>query len=290
MPENSQLVFSWLKVFTMSIETLQLPLQCVSLHSFATQLVFAFVTPLVLAALACICALYVSIGKVRHKKRSGRNETVLRVTQRQVAPFLLGLLFLAFPVASSLAFNAFACDTMDDGSAYLRHDLSVECHSPQYRGTVLPLAWLVISTYAFGIPLFFLLLLLRARSSLLSGHYSHLTILTTFLWSGYKRTYYWFEIPELARKLFFVGFALLISPGSITQLVVCSQVQHPYPRVRPLARAHPHPYPSPRPQSLSPTATVATPALTHTPHTIRWPSAIFSPSSSPVRSRPTPTN
>eukprot|EP00964_Phaeocystis_antarctica_P047425 scaffold27425_cov69-Phaeocystis_antarctica.AAC.12 len=56
----------------------------------------------------------------------------LRVGGLIALPHLLKLSFLVFPMVSSAAFQAFACEEFDNGKSFLRADFAVECYTPEH--------------------------------------------------------------------------------------------------------------------------------------------------------------
>ena len=87
-------------------------------------------------------------------------------------PLALKATFLCFPMVSSLAFRTFHLDCLDNGRAYLVADYSLDCGtcdvatrellepSAAYE-RVRTLAYVAILLFPFGVPFFYLVLLLR---------------------------------------------------------------------------------------------------------------------------------
>lgn len=61
------------------------------------------------------------------------SETALQnVLQKHISAALF-LTFFVYSSVSSVLFQMFACDTLDDGKTYLRADYSIECDDPNHR-------------------------------------------------------------------------------------------------------------------------------------------------------------
>eukprot|EP00964_Phaeocystis_antarctica_P016978 scaffold9345_cov70-Phaeocystis_antarctica.AAC.3 len=179
-------------------------------------------------------------------KRNERKAASLKAGLIRALPYLMYLLFFAFPMVSSRAFQAFDCEEFDNGSRFLRVDYSLDCNDAEH-GRVVSLAWVAIALYPIGIPLLYLALLLSARKAILTEQPTDLSRSLTFLHQDYEPSMYWWEMVEISKKaraapmplhahshcvrmphipsvcapqLFLVGFCVLIRPGSTVQLVI----------------------------------------------------------------------
>ena len=84
-------------------------------------------------------------------------------------------------------------------------------------------AWAAIAVFALGVPLGTLALLFHVRDALTHGRSTPLTRATQFIHREYRPTFFWFEVVEVLRKGYFVGFAAVIfTPGTISQLATSS--------------------------------------------------------------------
>ena len=134
-------------------------------------------------------------------------------------PWLLTLMFLVFPMVSSAAFRAFSCEKFDDGRSFLRADYSVECGSDEhYRAK--GLAWFGILLYPGGTSVLYAVLLQRVRSAIVHKRPTTLSRALDYMVRDYEPEFFWWELFEMWKKLFLVGFAVLILPGSIEQLFI----------------------------------------------------------------------
>lgn len=86
----------------------------------------------------------------RRSRQQGRFEDVRKLRSGTYSLFLV-LLFLIYPSVSSTILATFVCRTFDDGSSWLRKDITVNCEAPDRAG------WLVLASfgvviYVIGVP------------------------------------------------------------------------------------------------------------------------------------------
>ena len=162
------------------------------------------------------------------------------------------VLFLVYPSCSSAVFQAFMCDEMDDGSAYLRVDYSMRCYAEnkgawdeEYIG-VMVYAILMSFIYPLGTPLLYVAVLYANRDAIAEvDRLERLLPVTEArpekfhdlvrqkirqkqlgkgglprLTGGYEMRVYWFEVFECVRKICLVGLPIFLDPGSSAQLIV----------------------------------------------------------------------
>ena len=143
-------------------------------------------------------------------------------------PLTMLILYFAFPPVTALAFRLFEdCTTFTDelgeSQAFLisdRKHYAVPCPSDELKGAQ-STAWLAIFLYPVGIILLSAWLLYLGRSTLLLEQESTpYTRSISFLHAPFKPTYFYFDLLELAKKLFLIGFASLIEPGTLAQITV----------------------------------------------------------------------
>ena len=181
---------------------LNLPWACIRLGGYAARLRLMCAAPLSLTALIFgIGALSSTQVRWQHQPngdgaaRSNRRRlTVVAkegVSWLRSLPFALRLTFLCFPAVSSLAFQGFDCDVMQDGHAYLRVDLSLEC--AQVRGVwvvadqgVRAAVGVTILCYTCLVPLLYMGLMWRARRALLLLQPTALSRALSFLTDDYE--------------------------------------------------------------------------------------------------------
>jgi len=168
------------------------------------------------------------------------------------------VLFLVYPSCSTAVFQAFMCDELDDGSAYLRVDYSMQCYaenkgaySEDYKG-VMAYAILMSFVYPLGTPLLYTAVLYANRVAIAKVDRLERGLMKFIkspetedatgklreavhekirqknlgsgglprLTGGYEMRVYWFEVFECVRKICLIGLPIFVDPGSSAQLIV----------------------------------------------------------------------
>lgn len=160
----------------------------------------------------------VASRKFRSSERTTRN-----VKYKHVSSVLL-LTFLVYSNVSSILFQMFACENLDDGNNYLRADYRIECDSSKHRALQV-YAGLMIVVYPLGIPAFYAFLLYRDRSVLMKseskrGADSERVRPTSDLWTPYKPSMFFYEVIECMRRILLAGVVVFIYPNTAAQLAV----------------------------------------------------------------------
>ena len=160
--------------------------------------------------------------------RRGDRGLIDAVLLGYAVPLTLLILFFAFPPVTSLAFRLFEeCTTFSDelgeSQAFLissRKHYAVACPSDELADAQ-SLAWVAILLYPVGVVVFsaWLLYLGRARL-LLKEQDTPYTRSIAFLHAPFVPSYFYFDLLELCKKLLLIGFASLIEPGSIMQIMI----------------------------------------------------------------------
>ena len=214
VPKQVSALLSVFEVFNINIAGIGLPMQCLGLGTYQQQLLMTMLLPAGVAVVLVLGFLLRSFCCVREIKGSRLLHGLLAAL-----PWLLPLSFLVFPMVSSAAFRAFSCEAFDDGRLYLRADYAVECGT-DVHGRAESLAWLGIALYPIGISLLYVALLFLARQAILDSKPTSLSKTLDFLVRDYEPAYLWWELVEAWKKLFLVGFTVLVNPGSVVQLVI----------------------------------------------------------------------
>ena len=149
-------------------------LQCLDLHGFINTLIFYMAVPLVLAVLFVLSAASCLLCKSRF------TPTALLET---AVPPLLKLAFLAYPLVTNFAFDAFSCYKFED-SQWLKADIDIECGTPKHD-RARALAWAAIIFYALGLLALNASLLFAARRAILTNTPTTLSRATAFLYREY---------------------------------------------------------------------------------------------------------
>ena len=213
LPAEVAKMLAYLDVFNINLAGL-LPMQCFGLGSYERVLAATLITPLVLAAvIIAVCLGRSCLTNV------GSRTTRLQRGLLAALRWLLSLTFLVLPTVTSAAFQAFSCEDFDDGRRYLRADYSIECGGDAH-GLTEGLAWTGIAFYPIGVLLLYAVLLARVWPAVTSEKPTPLSRAMDFLVRDVTPAYLWWDLAEAWKKLFLVGFAVLLRPGSIEQLII----------------------------------------------------------------------
>ena len=195
MPASVAALLDTFDGLNLNIDAVGLSLPCLQLGSFFDRLLFVMLSPYVIALLI------VAWCTTAEALAANRTSTRLKGGLIRALPYLLGLSFLAFPMVSSLAFQAFSCESFDDGTRFfLRADYSLNCDTDEYDA-VMNLAWAAIVLYPLAIPLVCLVLLLSTRKAILTEQPTPLSRALAFLHQDYEPSMFWWEIVEIAKKV-----------------------------------------------------------------------------------------
>ena len=192
MPASVASLLNFFDVLNLSIDALGLPLSCLQLGSFFDQLLFLVLSPCVLGLLVLACS---TATEVLTKRKAASPKAALI----RALPYLLYILFFAFPLVSSRAFQAFDCEEFDDDTRFLRVDYSLDCNDVEYS-RVVSMAWVAIALYPIGVPLLYLALLLCARKAILTEQPTDFSRSLTFLHQDYAPSMFWWEMVEISKK------------------------------------------------------------------------------------------
>ena len=157
---------------------------------------------------------------VRQHRRSP--DTVLRdIRQKHVSTALL-VTFLVYSSVSSVVFQMFDCDELDDDKSYLRADYRLECDSPKHRALKV-YAGIMIFFYPVGIPGLYAFLLFSNRHILRdiqSRKESSVLKSMSDLWNPYKPQRFYYEVIECGRRIMLTGVIVFIYPNTAAQIAV----------------------------------------------------------------------
>lgn len=206
---------------------------CVFDVNFHDRLVISTITPI-----AVIVFLGATYGlAVRVHRRS--DEALEVIWQKHLSVVLL-VTFLVYSAVSTVVFQTFSCDSLDDGKTYLRADYEIDCDSPEH-GFFKIYAGVMIAVYPLGIPAFYTFLLVRNRALLkdeLRREEASATKPTSNLWKPYKPSLFYYEVIECARRVMLTGLVVFIYPNTAAQIAltlvmafifaIVSEVLRPY--------------------------------------------------------------
>ncbi|EOD21749.1 hypothetical protein EMIHUDRAFT_207811 [Emiliania huxleyi CCMP1516] len=145
----------------------------------------------------------------------------LRLLAIALSPAALGLLDLT---PAGLAYTISPPNEPLRQVSYMRQDASVECGTEDHE-SITDVATGFIVLWPAGSLVLFTSLLAACYKPLQAKTPNALTRATAFLHREYEKTWYWWEVVELARKLVLTGFVLLIpEERAFVRLVVATLV------------------------------------------------------------------
>jgi len=232
-----------------------MPMDCIANFGFFGALIVRTAIPLLLIMLLA------GLSKLFRSKTILCKTIVCRNKVEIANMFSSGwfvVLFLVYPSCSTAVFQAFMCDELDDGSAYLRVDYSMQCYaenkgaySEDYKG-VMAYALLMSFVYPLGTPLLYTGILYANRDAIAKVDRLERGLMKCIkspktedatgklceavhqkirqknlgsgglprLTGGYEMRVYWFEVFECVRKICLIGLPIFVDPGSSAQLIV----------------------------------------------------------------------
>ena len=157
-------------------------------------------------------------------RRNHRSEGALQNVQQKHISAVLRLTFFVYSNVSSILFQMFACEQLEDGKFYLRADYRIECDSVKHEKLQVYAAIMIIM-YTFGIPVLYATLLSKNREILQNDVSSRKScsprvLPTTSLWRPYKPRVFYFEVIECIRRALLVGVIVFFNPNTVSQIAV----------------------------------------------------------------------
>ena len=192
------------------------PLECLGWSGYQARLIFYTVIPIIIAA---IVLMVVTLRRLLVGDRLS-----MAAVLQAAAPLLLKLAFLAYPMVTNVAFEAFPCHKFNVGGAqqqqWLKADVSIECGKHAHHN-VIALAWLAIGLYPVGLLVLTGTLLCCARSAIASRRATPLSTAIAFLHREYEPHMWWWELIEMFRRLLLVGLMqIMVTSGSTLQIIL----------------------------------------------------------------------
>lgn len=164
-----------------------------------------------------------------HKVALDRNrgsEDALRCIRQKYMSVVIFVTFLVYSSVSSVVFQMFDCEHLDDNNFYLRANYTILCDSTKHR-TLQVYAGLMFIVYPLGIPVFYSWLLLRNRSVLEDENrrLNDTSVQSTLsLWRPYKPLRFYYEVIECARRILLTGTALLAKDDDAAKIAAALMV------------------------------------------------------------------
>ena len=168
-------------------------LECIGLRGYEATLALYIATPIVLSVLLLVVvALRLWCG----------SQLSVPVLFEACTPLLLKLFFIAYPLVTNVAFEAFSCypfTSVEDGvevvRGWLKADVQIECWTPDHSSAI-NLSILAICLYPIGVLATNMLLLFLARKAIQSGKCTPLSNSIAFLYREYEPEMFWWELIE----------------------------------------------------------------------------------------------
>lgn len=201
-----------------------LSVSCVVETNFYSRLIFATMGPLVV--LGALAATYTV-----SRSRNQHSPAGMQAAKHKHLSIALFIMLVVYSSVSFNIFQTFFCETLDDGTDYLRADYSLTC-SEDLHTAMKVYAGLMIFVYPIGIPAVFAWWLISNRNDLLkvevgptanvlagANSLDHLQSMRG-LWGPYKPHRYYFEVVECGRRIVLTGLAVFINPGSASHVAL----------------------------------------------------------------------
>ena len=163
-------------------------LECLGMRGYVATLALYMIAPPVLALLILLIALARMPSKSRH---SGAE-----LLETAVPPLLM-LFFLAYPLITNIAFDAFPCHEFNE-SEWLKADVAIQCGTPEHDDAK-ALAWVAICLYPIGLLVLNASLLYTARRAIQSTscgveRTTPLSRAISFLHREFEPHLFWWEV------------------------------------------------------------------------------------------------
>ena len=156
-----------------------------------------------------------------YKFRGSTQDTQQNIRHKHMSMALL-VTFLVYSSVSSVVFQMFACEHLDDGKRYLLADYKIDCDSAKHQFLQIYAGFMVL-LYPVGIPFFYAWLLFCNRRLLQDENYRVETLAVrsmSDLWKPYKPHRFYYEVVECGRRILLTGIIVFVYPTSASQIAV----------------------------------------------------------------------
>ena len=187
---------------------------CLLEVDFHDRLLWTTISPLVIMGL-----LGITYTTAMHRNLTSP-ETTIRHIQHKHVSMVPVVIILVYSSVSSVVFQMFACDDLDDGKRYLRADYTIDCDSSKHRVLQIYSGFMIL-LYPVGIPaLYASLLFWNSTSSAGSLTLQETPLIRSIssLWKPYKPQRFYYEVIECARRVSLTGVIVFIYPNSAAQV------------------------------------------------------------------------
>jgi len=125
------------------------------------------------------------------------------------------LMFMTHPNISQWTFLVFTCEELETGRWFLQEDLDTECGTPIHFMWEMACGLPFMLLYTIGIPGTALYLLNKNKQNLQN---SHVKLKFGFLFDGYERRYFFWELWVMMRKICVIFVTVFLTPyGPMTE-------------------------------------------------------------------------
>lgn len=155
------------------------------------------------------------------RRNRGSEDALRNVRHKHVSAALL-LTFLVYSSVSSVLFQMFTYDPIDDGKNCLRADYGIECDFAKHDALQFYAGFMIL-LYPVGIPALYVALLFRNRDVLKeqADRGDNLRIQSTSeLWKSCKPSRFYYEVIECGRRILLAGLAVFIYSNTAVQIAV----------------------------------------------------------------------
>ena len=162
-------------------------LECLGMRGYVPLLGMYMVTPGVIAVLILLVGAAHTLCRSSRSSHSSQAEKSTRAVSLRLlastAPYLLQLFFVAYPLVTTVAFDAFSCHHFEE-SEWLKADVSIQCGTAAHDDAS-TLAWVAIVLYPVGLLVVNGALLFAARRAIMSKKPTALSCAIAFLHREY---------------------------------------------------------------------------------------------------------
>lgn len=170
-----------------------------------------------LVVIGCLAMTY--LIAVRRTGVSCDNAAVEQIRRKHQTALLL-LTFLVYSSVSSMVFQTFACETLDDDVEYLRADYRIHCTDAKHKAFEV-YAGIMVFVYPMGIPLLYAALLFQRRDVLAdAGADKTIAQPIAGLWEAYRSERFYYEVIECGRRIMLTGVVVFIFPNDAAQIAI----------------------------------------------------------------------
>ncbi|KAJ6251070.1 insulin-like growth factor binding protein [Anaeramoeba flamelloides] len=200
-PDSIKGTFSkWGSLFVFSFDTVASP-DCFAEMDWYSKWIFQFVTPLI--TLSALALIYFSSKCYFNKKKQAENQEDLNIFFSRLISLTLKYFFIPM---SNISFQPFSyTKNPDTNESVLSIDPSISTSDDKYKRYLI-LFILSILIYIVGIPLFFVIVLIKAKKNNFNKYWYD-----RFGWIflNYKSNRYWFEMIEILIKFLLALSAII---------------------------------------------------------------------------------